>query len=211
MDIPTSAAVGHPTLNLSRAVISSVLQLVPVAWTRVKSSKVVTVRSREQFIAGLLVEEMRAEAKARRLHIRIEEEIGTRSPGAQEPDGRIDIQIVYSFAQEEYFGIECKRVRARRVTLAKKYVTQGVLRFVNAKYSVGHDWGALVGFAIDGDCAGSAEQVRTQLASSAAARTKREWEAETSFGHFADLFSTEHDQDATGATITLMHMFLSIN
>jgi len=79
---------------------------------------------------------MRAEKKQRGIaNLRVEEEVGTRSsPGSPKPEGRIDVKVIYSFDEDEYFGIECKRVGGNRARdLAREYVTEGVLRFVGGK------------------------------------------------------------------------------
>src|SRR5690348_324251 len=91
----------------------------------------------------------------------IEEEIGTRSgSNPLKPDGRIDIKIIYSFDETEYFGIECKRANDTGNDLAKRHIQKGLMRFVTGKYSPNHDWMAMVGFVIDGKLAESIERIK---------------------------------------------------
>src|SRR5574338_1014385 len=122
----TKSSLGSPRLDLPRDVVATAIDLAVTAWPRVVASGRITVRSHENEIAGELSAEMELERERRKVPFRIEEECGTRSPSARRPDGRIDIKITYSFLRAEYFGIECKRIRARRAALARKYVDEGV-------------------------------------------------------------------------------------
>jgi hypothetical protein len=212
MFIPhTSSAIGTPSLELEQAVVVTLLDMTSAAWARLKANGERLVRIHERQLAADLRSQMVEEKKARGLGIRIQEEVGTRSPTSSVPDGRIDIMIIHNFVEDEYFGIECKRIRGRRMTLAKKYVEEGVMRFVQGKYSPGHQWGALVGFAIDDDCLGAAAQVETQINSKQGdTALLRAWQPEHG-SRIPHLYSSVHKQNATTSKIQIFHLFLSVN
>ena len=65
--------------------------------------------------------------------------------------GRIDIilSFLHQFGQEDaYVAVECKRVRPGDTTLNRRYVSQGVDRFVTGKYAAGHEWGFMLGYVL---------------------------------------------------------------
>ncbi|MGX5805203.1 hypothetical protein ACWGS9_28755 [Bradyrhizobium sp. Arg314] len=82
-----------------------------------------------------------------------EVEIDDMSSEGAEIAGRIDITLKFlrQFGNEEdYVGVECKRVGAGSAynQLNGRYVTQGVIRFTNGQYAVGHAWGFMLGYAL---------------------------------------------------------------
>lgn len=67
--------------------------------------------------------------------------------------GRIDITLKFlrQFGNEDdYVGVECKRVGAGSAfsQLNTRYVTHGVIRFVNGQYATGHAWGFMLGYVL---------------------------------------------------------------
>lgn len=210
-----SQHIGEPSLGLAEDAIATVLDLVEVGWQAACAKGELSQSSQETEIAGRLAREMIREKRQRKIsHFRIEEEVGTRSSlSSPKPEGRIDIKIIYSFAEEEYFGIECKRVSGSRADrLSKKYVDNGVLRFVSGKYSPGHGWGAMVGFVVDGNA-----EAAVKLIAEVIARSKdlvclcEDWVPEMRFGRHKHLYLTSHRQLPTSAAIRILHLFLSLN
>lgn len=68
--------------------------------------------------------------------------------------GRIDITLKFlrQFGNEhDYVGVECKRVGAGSAfrQLNTRYVTQGVVRFVNGQYAAGHARGFMLGYVLE--------------------------------------------------------------
>ncbi|MGI0493490.1 hypothetical protein ACN4EG_17040 [Alkalinema pantanalense CENA528] len=213
LDEPT--AYGELAINLPLNIIATVLDITMVGWSYVISSGKVNISSTEPEIAGHLGREMTAE-KNRRLglknQIRIEEEVGTRSsPTSDKPEGRIDIKIIYSFNEAEYFGIECKRVSSRDNSLAKKYVDEGIMRFVTGKYSPGHDWAAMVGFVIDGNSSDCINLIRNYLTQKCQETCmEKDWALDTNFGTTQDIYRTSHRQQGRSFLFKLLHLFLVI-
>lgn len=73
--------------------------------------------------------------------------------GNDDPEvlGRIDIVLRFlrQFGDEEdYLGVECKRVGAGEATLNQRYVTQGVNRFATGQYGAGHHRGIMLGYVL---------------------------------------------------------------
>jgi hypothetical protein len=67
--------------------------------------------------------------------------------------GRIDITLKFlrQFGDEEdYVAIECKRVGAGAAysSLNSRYVSEGVIRFVNGQYAAKQAWGFMLGYVL---------------------------------------------------------------
>jgi hypothetical protein len=206
-------AVGQPTLALLRDIIATVLDVTISSWSHLLTRKEVNAKSSEPDIAGRLGGAMIAEKNRRNLkNFRIEEEVGTRSSlNAPRTEGRIDIKIIYSFDEREYFGIECKRVSGKSKALAKKYIDQGVMRFVTGKYSPNHEWGAMLGFVIDGDADGCINLVRSYLTKTHKTNCMMDkWEIVKNFISYQHLYRTSHRQTIYNSPVTILHLFLTI-
>jgi hypothetical protein len=207
--------IGSPSLGLDADAIATILDLLCSGWSAVVACGEVDGSSMEPDIAGHLVREMLAEKKRRGVTtLRIEEEVGTRSsPGSPKPEGRIDVKVIYSFDEDEYFGIECKRLGGtRRRRLASKYVTEGVLRFVEGKYSPAHAWCAMAGFVIDGLVLEAVELVSDELHKRRSeVRLDGRWMPEPRFGSYDHLYRTTHRQSRPSSRINVLHLFLSLS
>ncbi len=208
------AAIGLPSTILLRNVIAAVLDVVIASWANLKAAAEVNQESTEPYIAGCLGRAMKLEKDRRGLKFfRVEEEVGTRSFfNFPKPDGRIDIKIIYSFDEGEYFGIECKRVSGKNSKLARDYVKEGVLRFVSEKYSPGHDWAAMLGFVIDGDSAKAIKRIQAQLQKMRQdVNLSGEWTLDKEFTLKRNLYRTGHEQRHSRFQLTILHLFLSLN
>jgi hypothetical protein len=207
------ASVGPPSLDLKRDLIVTIFDLLRIGWAAVCASGEITPGSIEPEIARRLSREMISEKKRRRIPVRFEEEAGTvPSPDAMRVTGRIDVKVIYSFDEDEYFGIECKRVSGRRGDgLADKYVEEGIARFVSEKYSPGHGWAAMIGFVIDGEVVQAVELVAAAVVSKGLAiALDGGWVPECRFGSQEHLYCTCHRQCGHGSPISILHLFLSL-
>jgi hypothetical protein len=196
-------------------VVTTVLDIVVKAWPAVVTGGKVKSDSHEDDITDVLRWEMDAEKKRRRLvpQLRFEREAQSDLPDKSRRVGLIDVLVIYSFEQREYLAIECKRVADADSNLTKLYVTQGVTRFVTGKYSLGHPFGAMVGYVCAGRCEEVAGQIGTTLSGFdrqvTALAENCPWQAESRFGAIPNLFSTKHTQTDTTSEITLLHLFLA--
>lgn len=215
LPLDESNAIGQRDDQFLRNIITTVLTVAVRSWSNVLARGEICESNTENDIAGCLGKEMIAVKNLeyeRGAIFRIDEESGTRSiTNPRKPDGRIDIKIVYSFVETEYFGIECKRVNDKGNDLAKKYVSKGLMRFVTGKYSPGHDWMAIIGFVVDGKASQSIERICGFLAvTRRRTRMISEWVQETKFGNYEHLYSTCHQQHGKESPITVLHLFFTI-
>ena len=204
-------------IYLPKDIMSAVFDITMIAWSKVIASREINISSDEPIIAGYLGKAMTKEKNSRpklKERIRIEEEVGTRSfPNLPKPKGRIDIKIIYSYNENEQFGMECKRVSSTEPNryLATDYVREGVKRFVEGTYSLGHDYAAMLGFVIDGkinDCidliCDRLNKYKNDIC------LKEDWVDEQSFGTTQNIYRTSHLQNGQDI-ISILHLFLVVS
>lgn len=199
-----------------RAVVAAVLEIVVRAWRAIRRRKLLTEEHRhnEPRTAGLLYHHLREQERNRlqRLpKLKLKHEVGTHSAADLEiPDGRIDIEVIYSLDDEPDLRLECKRVSASSAddgtALARAYVGQGIMRFVADKYGRGHTLGVLIAFVIDGLFAPAARLVADYATRDDPAHLVRVWQP-AEMSPRRHLFQTEHRQES-GSQIRLLHLFL---
>ena len=202
---------------LPKDIMSAVFDITMIAWSKVIASREINISSDEPIIAGYLGKAMTKEKNSRpklKERIRIEEEVGTRSfPNLPKPKGRIDIKIIYSYNENEYFGMECKRVSSTKPDrdLAKDYVLKGVKRFVEGTYSLGHDYAAMLGFVIDGKINDCTDLICDRLNKyKNDICLKEDWVDEQSFGTTQNIYRTSHLQNGQDI-ISILHLFLVVS
>lgn len=211
-----SGSVGDASAVFLEDLIATVLSVAVAAWPDALASGEISMGSSEPDIAGSLGKAMIAQKKRRTgldKQFRIEEEVGTRSsPAVVRTDGRIDIKIIYSFDEDEYFGMECKKLKGGGKDLAEKYVTDGMMRFVSGKYGRGHPWGAMLGFVLDGDVDGSWKLICTHLKTLRRdTRMKGRWVVHRAWASLPRLYRTHHYQIGQITPMALLHLFLSFS
>lgn len=201
------------------AVIEAVLRIVVLAWIRLRRAGSLTDfhRHQENNTAGLLYHQMvlaEREREPRIPPVKIKPEVGTFSDELEVPDGRIDVEVVYSLGDDPDLRLEYKRVSSTPTDdptgLAREYVAEGVLRFVHDKYGRGHRWGVLVAFVIDGLFEPTVEIVAEKVSTyrNNPHHLTGPWQPEGRFVPRRHLFSTEHFQGGGPRKIRLLHLFL---
>ena len=126
--------------------------------------------------------------------------------------GRIDITLKFlrQFGNEDdYVGVECKRVGAGNAfsQLNTRYVTQGVVRFVDGQYAAGHAWGFMLGYVLVPPAEAIVQAVDSRLQKdygTAAALTAASAHADALCIHQGSL------QRADGTPIRLRHLFVDM-
>ena len=213
-----SKVFGQSATNLPTDIIATVLDITVVGWSKVIANQEVNTNDLENKIAGCLRRAMKKEKDNRpglKNQIRIETEVGTlKSPESIEPEGRIDIKIIYSLDEAEYFGMECKRISSTKPdrALATKYVRNGIQRFVEEIYSPGHDWGAMLGFVIDKKTDDNITLVKERINKyKQDVCLDKDWTVEKDFGSILNLYHTAHRQKSRNSLINILHLFLEIN
>jgi len=129
------------------------------------------------------------------------------------PLGLIDIQIGYAFDEVLYIAIECKRISSADNTLARKYVREGINRFVTGKYSGGHALGGMVGYVVCGNRTACITRIQQQLAKESETITGYEtvsgWVESMSWVPKEMLYESRHRQAGGSHVIVLVHSFLT--
>lgn len=200
-----------------RDIIATVLEIIRSAWDHVCKHPDINPNSNEPTIAGALYHEMWEERDRRRIDgpPRIVNESATRkSKGSFKPDGFIDFQMIYGWEQEDYFGIECKRVSSTMKgsdgRLATEYVKNGIMRFVNGIYSPKHDFAAMLGFVIDEQIEKCIDRIKKQLEKRQQDTClEQDWMEENNFGAQPYLYHSCHRQPDHDNCITLLHLFVA--
>jgi hypothetical protein len=184
-------------ITISRAIIATIMDIAIVAWSNVLALNEITTQMLETVLAGYLRQQMTYEKNSRpevKNQIRIESEVGTfYSQESIEPEGRIDIKVIYSFNEDEYFSMECKRVssstKGKDKDLAREYIENGILRFVEGVYSPNHDFGSMIGFVIDRNVQDCIDRVCKRLRERRdKTHLEEDWIAETNFGKHPNLY-----------------------
>lgn len=208
-------------IKIPTAIIRVILDITVISWSKLISNNSILPTMLENKIAGYLRREMKIEKDSRpelKNQIRIEQEVGTfASQDSIEPEGRIDIKIIYSFTEEEYFSMECKRVssdtKGKDKELARKYITNGIMRFIEGIYSPGHDFAAMIGFVIDNKPQKCINRICKFLNKSPYKENillKENWTQETNFGNYNNLYHTIHEQKNHNSLINILHLFLEL-
>jgi len=211
--VGTFGTAGGPILE---DIIATILDITVKAWPAVVSGGKVGPQSGEEDITDEFRWRMDAEKKRRWPvpNLRFEREVQSDLPDSSRDIGLIDVYVIYSFEQTEYFAMECKRVAEADSDLSRLYVTEGVHRFVIGKYSLGHPFGSMVGYVCAGKCGDVASQMEKRLMEFnpkvTAMSAKWLWRQEERFGQIPHLYSTRHRQTGIRNEITLLHLFLAL-
>lgn len=146
------------------------------------------------------------------LEVAGETEIDDMKTDGAELLGRIDITLKFlrQFGNEDdYVGVECKRVGAGSAfnQLNTRYVTQGVVRFVNGQYAAGHAWGFMLGYVLAPPAEAVVQAVDSRLQKDygvAAALAAASTHADALCSHEGALQRTD------GTPIRLRHLFVDM-
>jgi len=213
-------SVGKPLLIQRKDIIATVLDIIQGAWIHVCKRGDVASNCDEPTIAGSLYHEMIAERDRRGISgppLIINEVGERRSKKSLKLDGIIDFKMFYEYNEQDYFGIECKRVSSVKTgkdkNLATEYVTNGIMRFSKGIYSSGHDFAAMLGFVIDGTIDNCITRICKRIYDrSTEINLEENWEKEERFGKHSHLYRTCHRQvDHNNNLITILHLFVDLN
>ncbi len=200
-----------------QTVLEAALGIVVRAWIWIRRKHLLHEyhRSDEPRTAGLLYRHMQREERQRQPRwpkMKLKTEVGTSSAEEEEiPDGRIDIEIIYSLDDEPDLRLECKRVSGSteddRAALGRYYVRGGVLRFVGDKYGRGHRWGVLVAFVVDGHFEAAVSLIADYVTRDDPPHLLSGFEP-AGRPPRRHLFQTLHRQGGGSQRIRLLHLFL---
>jgi hypothetical protein len=152
MRLSPDRAIGRPSFELSEDQIALVVDLLRRGVSE----------ARVHVTAGML--EVPINTRVRKAMRRLKKQLGLSNLeiagefelldlSNDDPDvlGRIDIVLRFreQFGDEDdYLGVECKRIAHGDPTLNGRYVTHGVARFVTGQYAAGHHWGMMLGYVL---------------------------------------------------------------
>lgn len=202
--------------RIQQAHLRTALQILHSAWPATIADSRVSTTAHEDDITNVLRREMVRVKKAMKPQprFRIEREPQSDIVDDGTPLGLIDIQIGYSFDEVLYIAIECKRISSVDNTLARKYVRDGINRFVTRKYSGGHACGGMVGYVICGNLPACTSRIQQQLAKESETITGYDtmygWVESVSWVPNDTHYESRHRQMGGKHTILLVHSFLQI-
>lgn len=202
-------------LRIQHGHLRTALRILHNAWPATLADSRVSTIAHEDDITNVLRREMVRIKKAMKPQprFRIEREPQSDIVDDGTPLGLIDIQIGYAFDEVLYIAIECKRISSADNTLARKYVREGIHRFVTGKYSGGHALGGMVGYVICGKPADCIDRVQQQLAKEPAEITGYDtvtgWIESLSWVPNQTLYESRHLQKGGSHMIVLVHSFLT--
>lgn len=219
LPLDENGSLGQPFLIQRRDIIATVLSIIQGASIQVCQREDITINCDEPTIAGALYHEMIAERDNRGISgppLIVNEPAERKSQQSLKPDGFIDFKMFYGYNYKDYFGIECKRVssntQGKDKNLATEYVTNGIMRFVKGIYSPNHDFAAMLGFVIDGNTDNCINRIQTRINDrTQEINLEENWTKEDSFGNHEYLYRTRHRQVNHNNSITILHLFVSID
>lgn len=195
-------------------VLQSALQILHRAWPAAASDHRISITSNEDDITNVLRRKM-SEVKQTMSpppEMRFEREPQSDAADDGTDLGLIDIMVCYTWNEQSYLVIECKRVWSKDNSLALKYVREGVNRFSSGKYSSGHAIGAMVGYVLCGNRDACVERIRNCLEKTPSSETGFDsefgWKERDDVIPGSHVGSTQHLQVKLQNTIELIHSFV---
>ena len=170
---PSSGVVMPATVELVDDMVETVLKYLILSWDHVSTLPDVHANSLEVPVTEHLREELRVQVSRcpwgkGMLVIQAGSESKS-DPALKVPDGITDIPLfhfaIYQRDQDHspHMIVECKRIAGNDAGLCRKYVVEGMDRFIDGKYGARHRAGFMVGYVQAGTAAESVDRVNTYL------------------------------------------------
>ena len=142
--------VGPPSFSIRSAYLKIVLNLLISGTKRIKLRYSFSSNTHENPITKKLVAEMHAEQDETGHSIRVEIFSGTLSdPISPDELSETDIKFTWDdYRPHSYLAVQAKRLYGTGATLAGPYVEEGVMDFIDGKYSRGHNYGIMLGYVL---------------------------------------------------------------
>jgi len=204
---------GEPSLSIPSAYLKEALHLLILGTKRLREKYNFDVNEYENNITRKLVAAMHAEQKASRKYIiRVDIFSGTLSdPTSSTQLSEIDIRFTWDNYTERYLAAEAKRLFGKGASLAGPYVEEGVMDFIDGKYSRGHNRGIVLGYILLEPIGNAITSVKKALENR---RTKTNEippidKVQGCF-NYSQMYRSAHTQKVTGEKIILYHMFVDL-
>lgn len=214
VDSVFGTSVGKSALEIDTSYVQAVLALLTAAADQLKIKKIVTATTLEDPITYLLDEEMRVFQRANRSDIIrwvIQPNI-KRDP--TDPLLRCEPDFVFLWMDEETdpdLGLyaEAKRLFGTGPSLASKYVEQGVLDFVEARYGRSHNYGIMVGYVLTAPLKKAVSSVKRAMSERKIKTSESSaFSPDNSLCPHPYTHHSSHLQKGTVTPMTLIHLFL---
>ena len=143
--------VGNPSFSIRSAYLKIALNLLISGTKRIKRKYSFSPDTFENPITRKLVAEMHAEQEqSGQYSIKVDIFSGTLSdPILPYELSEIDIRFTWDdYRPNSYLAVQAKRLYGTGGTLAGPYVEEGVMDFIDGKYSRGHNYGIMLGYVL---------------------------------------------------------------
>lgn len=146
-----SKYVGEPSFPIPSSYLKTALNLLICGTERIKRKYSFSPDTLENPITRKLVAEMHAEQEqSGQYSIKVDIFSGTLSnPILPDELSEIDIRFTWDdYRPNSYLAVQAKRLYGNGATLAGPYVEEGVMDFIDGKYSRGHNYGIMLGYVL---------------------------------------------------------------
>ena len=209
-------AIGTPRLPISRAFVSTVLQLLAAGARQMKTKGSVTTDMWEDQISKRLDQEMEG------LHRGSESDIVTwamrpSTVNPNNPDGTTEVDFRFHWNQfprdqRRYLAAEAKKLRGKGPSMAGEYVEQGVLRFVNGRYARGHDHAIMIGYVVAGPLNNAVTSVKDAMDRRKSETGQcSELAVDGTLCSHPDTHTSSHLQQGAASPFTMVHLFFDLD
>ncbi|MCY3842577.1 MAG: hypothetical protein OXH69_03435 [Acidobacteria bacterium] len=208
-------AAGDPTawVGRFRSVDKRFLERVVAVWPRCLS--VLPQQPDEDTITENLVNLLLSDPETRRGFHWIEyqyEPFDYTPEGTARSKGSVDMAIILDQDRDTYLAYECKRLNELRDdgrrSLAGRYVTDGLSRFVEGQYSDNLPVGCMLGYVLDGDVQYAAARVRAAIVERGQEVALDMMPRDDIAIGVATRFYSHHRRGSKGAVIEVRHALL---
>ena len=206
-------SVGSPSFSIPRAYLMASLDLLISGTERIKKEYTFHPDTYEDDITRKLVAKMHAEQDETGKHIiRVDIFSGTLSDSTSPYKlSEIDIRFTWNnFNPNSYLAVQAKRLYGTGPTLAGPYVEEGVMDFINGKYSSEHKYGIMLGYVLSKPIEKATLAVKDAL-------QKRKIMTNETFSFKVDrlidyplIYKSGHVQKNNGMTINIFHIFVDL-
>jgi hypothetical protein len=212
-----SASYGQPQLQIKPLYIRAALELLVNGAEKLRAKKLITTETDENPITYYLSAEMANLQRAGKSDIiSWDFRVHTQSDPSN-PQSICEIDFKFRWSEypsdyDHYLAAEAKRLFGRGDSLAGKYVDDGIMDFVTAKYGRGHNYGIMLGYVLIGPLINAVTSVSYAMAGRRAKTAEcSEFAPDASLCPHPHTHHSTHLQKETFTPITLVHVFLDFS
>ena len=122
---------------------------------------------------------------------------------------RLDLTVAWGFLDDNaYLSVECKRIAPG--ALARRYVADGIGKFVRGYYGAKADVGGMVGYLIESTSSEAALSINSNVKSHALMGSGHSLAPAPPVGHLNSVFVSNHSRPSPFYSIRLTHLFFDM-